>query len=113
MSRPVSPAEMNEVLARFESASLITKSSPHVKILTVDPVMEGDYLFIEDITGSTLANAAADPHVTLIWQQHVHHGWTLIIDGTARVEGERLWISMDSGMLHRPRTHADGPAWEQ
>ncbi|MFT0848328.1 pyridoxamine 5'-phosphate oxidase family protein [Actinomycetaceae bacterium L2_0104] len=112
MSIPVSPAQMDEVLARFESASLITKSSPHVKILTVDPAMDDGTLFIENVTGSTLANVAADPHVTLIWQQHVHHGWTLIVDGTAHVEGDRLRISMDSGMLHRPRAHADGPGWD-
>ena len=46
MSIPVSPAELPEVLARFGSASLISHAAPHVKVHTVDPVVEGEDLDI-------------------------------------------------------------------
>ncbi len=112
MSIPISPAQLKDVLARFGSASLITKADPHVKILTVDVLVESGAVIVEEIRESTRANIAADPHVTLIWQTRTRHGWTLIVDGIARLDGDRLRITMESGMLHRPRSHSDGPAWE-
>ena len=41
----------------------------------------------------------------------MHHGWTLIVDGVGRIDGDRLRIVVESGILHRPRAHSDGPAW--
>lgn len=112
MTIPVAASEIAATLTRFESATLITHASPYVKLLTVDPTMEGDDVVVHPIRESTQRNVAVDPHVTLVWQQHVHHGWTLIVDGIGRVEGDTLRVRVESGMLHRPRAHADGPAWE-
>ncbi len=111
MSIPVSPAELPEVLARFGSASLISHAAPHVKVHTVDPVVEGEDLVVEPVRESLRASLAADPHVTLVWQPLVRHGWTLIVDGVGRIDGDRLRIAVESGILHRPRAHSDGPAW--
>ena len=94
MSIPVSPAELPEVLARFGSASLISHAAPHVKVHTVDPVVEGEDLVVEPVRESLRANLAADPHVTLVWQPLVRHGWTLIVDGVGRIDGDRLWGSL-------------------
>ena len=94
MSIPVSPAELPEVLARFGSASLISHAAPHVKVHTVDPVVEGEDLVVEPVRESLRANLAADPHVTLVWQPLVRHGWTLIVDGVGRIDQALLasWL---------------------
>ncbi len=112
MTIPVAASELHAVLGRFASAALITHSEPYVKVLTCDPTMDGDDVVVTPVRESTVRNVHADSHVTLIWQQHVHHGWTLIVDGVGQVEGERLRVAVASAMLHRPRSHADGPAWE-
>ncbi len=111
MSIPVSPAELPEILTRFGSASLISHAVPHVKVHTVDPVIDGEDLVVEPVRESLRANLTADPHVTLVWRPLVHHGWTLIVDGVGRIDGDRLRIVVESGILHRPRAHSDGPAW--
>lgn len=111
MTLPVSPAELKDVLARFGSACLITQARPYIKIHTVDPVVSGEQLVINEPRESMRTNIAADPHVTLVWQSPVHHGWTLIVDGLAQIDADRLQVIVESGMLHRPRAHSDGPAW--
>ena len=81
MTIPVAASELHAVLGRFASAALITHSEPYVKVLTCDPTMDGDDVVVTPVRESTVRNVHADSHVTLIWQQHVHHGWTLIVDG--------------------------------
>ena len=112
MTIPVSAAELPAVLPRFEFATLITHRQPYVKILAVNPRTEGEEVVVDGIRESTRANIAADPHVAIIWQQHAYHGWTLIVDGIGRADGPVLRVTVESAMLHRPRAHADGPAWE-
>lgn len=112
MTIPVSAAELPDVLRRFEFATLITHHTPYVKILTVNPRVEGESIVVDEVRESTRANLATDPHVTIVWQQHAYHGWTLIMDGIGRAEGDQLRIIVESAMLHRPRAHADGPSWE-
>ena len=112
MTIPVSAAELPDVLRRFEFATLVTHNTPYVKILAVTPRVEGKDVVIDEVRESMRANVSADPHVTIVWQQHAHHGWTLIVDGIGRVENDQLRITVESAMLHRPRAHADGPSWE-
>jgi hypothetical protein len=111
MTIPVSIEQLPQALPRFASATLITKADPYVKLLTVDPQVEGGAVVVEGIHNSTRENVARDPHVTLVWQPLVRHGWTLIVDGTGQVRGDRLIVTLESGMLHRPSAHEDGPEW--
>lgn len=108
----VSVPELPGVLTRFEFATLITHHRPYVKILAVNPWMAGEDVVIDGVRESTRVNVAFDPHITIVWQQHAYHGWTLIVDGIGRMENDQLRITVESAMLHRPRAHADGPAWE-
>ncbi len=115
MTIPVPPDRLAQAVARFDSAILITATAPgrFVKIHTVDPRVEDGELVVDHPRGSAIANAAADAHVTLVWAARERHGWSLIVDGLARTEdeGARLVVSTAGGMLHRPASHADGPAW--
>ena len=59
------------------------------------------------------ANVAAAPEVTLLWPASGQE-YALIVDGTARVDGEQLRIEPTHAVLHRsvlaspPSGHADG-----
>lgn len=109
MTYPVPPDRLGETLRHFDSATLITHELPYVKLLAVDPVMDGLELVVQEIRASTRRNISADPHVSLVWQQPTHHGWTLIVDGVGEIEDDRVRVRAESAMLHRPRAHRDGP----
>ncbi len=117
MSIPVSPTELGTIAAHYDAAILITlPAGTYAKILTVDPEIQDDgTIGIDGISSSTVANVANNPRVTLVWQPLKHHGWSLIVDGTAIIVHDdgaapRLLVAPESGMLHRPAGHADGPA---
>lgn len=110
MSIPVSFDQLADLFTHYPCATLITlREGTFVKIMTVDPVLRANRIVVPDARKSVLLNAAADPHVTLILQPAQPHGWTLIVDGLGKVVLDNLEIEMVSGMLHRPRSHSDGP----
>ncbi len=109
MSIPVAPAELADALKDFDSGYLVSTSSPQVKVVTVDPIVGADgALRIAGPGRGTLANIAANPVVTLVFPPREHHGYTLLVDGTAEMDGEDVVVEASSGVLHRPRSHADG-----
>ena len=60
-------------------------------------------LLVLDAPGrGTLANAAANEAVTLLWPPRVADDFSLIVDGTAEVAGERLRVRPTGAVLHRP-----------
>lgn len=50
----------------------------------------------------TLLHATARPSVTLLWPPGEPGGYSLVVDGTAAVDGERITIRPTSAVLHRP-----------
>ncbi|HET6794621.1 MAG TPA: hypothetical protein VFH45_09275 [Acidimicrobiales bacterium] len=55
----------------------------------------------------SLANAGERPDVTLLWAPVEPGGHSLIVDGAAAVEGDRVLVGPTSAILHR--TAAAGP----
>ena len=55
----------------------------------------------------TLSNAAERPDVTLLWPPVEGGGHSLIVDGTASADGDRLLVEPTSAILHR--SAAAGP----
>jgi hypothetical protein len=51
---------------------------------------------------SSLANAAARPSVTMLFPHPQPGGMSLIVDGTAMVDGEFVTITRQHAILHRP-----------
>lgn len=105
------------VVATFGSAQLLTQpGSGWVKVHTVDPVVvegpNGVAVRVDAEWGSSRRNAEANPQVTLVWASPFRHGWTLLLDGWASVEGEAVIIVPDHAMLHQPGAHSDGPGWQ-
>ncbi|MBS4753674.1 pyridoxamine 5'-phosphate oxidase family protein [Nocardioides sp. zg-ZUI104] len=109
MSIPVDPADLATALADFDSGYLLSTSSPRVKVVTVDPVLDDGSLRITAPGRGTLANLATNPAVTLVFWPRERHGYTLLVDGTAQVSGEDVVVAPEAAVLHRPAAHADGP----
>jgi len=67
---------------------------------------EGDALAAE-VGKRTARNAAARPAVSLLYPAAQLDEYSLIVDGTAVVDGERLIISPTKAVLHRPAPAPD------
>jgi len=110
MSIPVDPADLRQALADFDSGYLLTTASPRVKVVTVDPVVAADgTLRIAGPGRGTLRNLADNPVVTVVFPPRQRHGHTLLVDGSATVDGEDVVVAASAAVLHRPAAHADGP----
>lgn len=114
MSIPVDVADLASTLTSFGSGYLLTVTPRGtVKVVTVDPVVEGDDLVVRGPGRGTLANLAANPQVTLTFPPSQAHGFTLLVDGTGAVDGDGddalVRVRPAGAVLHRPAAHSDGP----
>jgi hypothetical protein len=109
VSIPVEIDDLTEALERFGSGYLLTTTEGRVKVVTVDPVSAGTGLRIAAPGRGTARNLAANSAVTLVFPPLERHGHTLLVDGTAEVDGDDVVVLPTSAVLHRPAAHADGP----
>jgi len=70
---------------------------------------EGDALAAE-VGKRTARNAAARPAVSLLYPAQRLDEYSLIVDGTAVVDGERLLVTPTKAVLHRPAAAPDPAA---
>ena len=63
--------------------------------------LEGE-LVIEGTGKRTRANALERPAVGMVWPPLEEGGYSLIVDGEARMDGEQLRIQPTRAVLHRP-----------
>jgi hypothetical protein len=109
--------ELEELRAQIASAgadvfllSVRDASRPHAVSAVV--TWDGDDLVVPASSRSA-SNVEAAPSVTLLWPSSGQE-YSLIVDGTARVDGERLRITPTHAVLHRsvladaPSGHSDG-----
>ena len=52
---------------------------------------------------STSANATARPLVSMLWPPYEPDGYSLIVDGEASLDGDRLLLAPGRAVLHRPK----------
>ncbi|WP_028658502.1 hypothetical protein [Nocardioides insulae] len=109
MSIPVQIDDLKSALTDFGSGYLLTTNDGRVKVVTVDPEYDGTRLLVTGPGRGTLSNLAGNDVVTLVFPPLRPKGYSLLIDGTARPEGEDVRVEPASAVLHRPRSHADGP----
>ncbi len=110
MSIVVDPTQLAGALQDFGSGYLLTVSSEGVvKAVTVDPVAEDGVLRIAGPSRGSAKNLADNPSATVIFPPAERHGYTLIVDGSARVVGDGFEVAPSAAVLHRPSSHADGP----
>jgi hypothetical protein len=109
MSIPVEVGDLGKALEGFGAGYLLTSAEGRVKVVTVDPSVDHGLVRVEVPGRGTLANLADNPAVTLVFPPLEQRGYTLLVDGTAEVDGDDVRVTPSSAVLHRPAAHADGP----
>ena len=110
MSIPVDPADLERALEDFGAGYLMTTSpGGRVKVVTVEPTVADGGLRVVRPGKGTVANLADNAAVTVVFPPREPKGFSLLVDGTAAVDGEDVTVSPATAVLHRPRIHADGP----
>lgn len=105
MSIPVAVDRLGETLTDFDAGYLLTTSAAapaRVKAVSVAPVLDGAVLRAATPGRGSLANVAANPAVTLLYPPRTAPGFSLLVDGTAVVEGDDVVVTPTSAVLHRP-----------
>jgi len=108
MSIGVELDRLHEEVTRFGATPyLLTVSDdgrPHATSVSV--AWTGDAL-VAGVGRRSAANVADRPEVSLLWAPFEDGGFSLIVDGTASVDGEKVMVTPARAVLHRQR--ADGP----
>jgi hypothetical protein len=108
MSIPVALDALRAALAeRAPAAYLLTVSDdgrPHAVHVPIG--WDGDRL-AADVGKRTASNAAARPAVSLLYPLRRDDDYSLIIDGTAEVDTNRVLVTPTKAILHRPAVAPD------
>ena len=103
MSIRVEPEELAERLLGYGWAYLVTVGvEPRAHLVAVHPVLVDGVLRVPDLGRSSLRNAGLHPDLTLVWPPVDPGGHSLIVDGTARPDGDELLVTPTRAVLHRP-----------
>ena len=109
MSIPVKIESLEAVLQDFGVGYLLTVGDGRTKVVTVDANLDGGVVRLPASRGSA-ANLASNPSASLLFPPPAPRGYALLIDGTAEADGDGIDFTPESAVLHRPASHADGPA---
>ena len=109
MSYPVAAADLARALQQYAEGYLLTVTpEATTRAVSVRPRLV-DGRVVVGAGRSSSANVAANPTVTVLCPPTEEQGFTLLIDGTATVEGDEIHVEPISAVLHRPPYHSDGP----
>jgi hypothetical protein len=109
VSIPVEIDDLARAMTEYDAGYLLTSRGGRTKVAAVDAGVRDGAIVIESPSRGSSANLAENPCCTLMFPASEHHGFTLLVDGTATVDGERLTMRPETAVLHRPARHADGP----
>ncbi|WP_395308461.1 pyridoxamine 5'-phosphate oxidase family protein [Mycobacterium sp. AMU20-3851] len=102
MSVKVDLDKLADTLADFPFGYLITVGDDHrAHTVAVTPVFDGEVFTIGPIGGTTARNAAAHDAVTVLWPPREPTGYSLIVDGAARVADNVIRLTPSRAVLHR------------
>ena len=101
MSIPVDVNDLARTLADFGAGYLLTTHDGRVKVVSVAPELADGVLLVRGPGRGSCANVAANPAVTALFPPLVAPGLTLLVDGTAEVDGDDVRVTPASAVLHR------------
>ncbi len=103
MSIKVELSDLREIVAQQAPfAYLLTVSDdgrPHAVAITVHV---GEATIAGEAGNRTCANATRRPDVSLLWPPARPEDYSLIVDGTASVDGSTIQITPQRAVRHRP-----------
>ena len=111
MSISVSVDRIRDELARFGPEptvyllSVTGRETPHAVSVTTE--WDGDRLLMK-VGQGTASNASERSSVSLLWPPAAPGDFSLIVDGTATVDGDVVTITPESAVLHRAATTSSG-----
>jgi hypothetical protein len=104
VSVKVAVDELAERIDEHDFCYAITVSAAATAhLVAVVPHWDGGRgVLVIDVGRSSRENVADRPAITLCFPPRTRDGMTLIVDGTAVVEGESLHVAPSTAILHRP-----------
>jgi hypothetical protein len=107
VSIEVTAAELAKTVEGFAFAYLLTlgdRPRPHVGAVNAT-VVDG-VVRVQPVGRTALRDVAGHDAVTLLWPPGDPAGYSLIVDGTATVVGDRVDVFPQRAVLHRPAPSA-------
>lgn len=80
--------------------------SPHLGV--VEAALDGGQLVVRGVGTRSRTNLVANHAVTLLWPAPSEDRRSLILDGTAHVDGDVVVVSPTKAILHRPALDEHG-----
>ena len=109
MSVKVTLEELAGKIAELDFAYLVTVSDEgRAHVLSVWPEVTATGLVVDGVGRHSQANADAHPDVTLVFPPADPTGYSLLVDGTATVDGSTITVVPAKAILHRPAPGPDG-----
>ncbi|CAB4999165.1 MAG: pyridoxamine 5'-phosphate oxidase family protein [Actinobacteria bacterium] len=102
MSIAVPLDQLEERLAHFPWGYLITVGDDGRAQSLAVPTRFADGVLVATIGRSAAGNAAARPNVTMVFPGVSGNELSLIVDGDARVDADRIEVTPTWAVLHRP-----------
>lgn len=106
MSIPVDLADLARTLGEHGPGYLLSTAGESVKAVSAEPVLADGVVVVRGPGRGSLRNVEANAVVTLLFPPREERGYTLLVDGTAVVEGEDVRVTPGHAVLHRPADHA-------
>lgn len=102
MSIPVDVTQLASSLRDFGAGYLLTTRQGAVKVVSAVPVLADGLLRVTAPGRGSVANVGDEPTVTLLYPPLEAPGLTLLVDGTAVVDGDDVVVTPTSAILHQP-----------
>lgn len=105
MSVKVDLDKLADALTDFTFGYLITVGDDfRAHTVAVEPVLADGVFDVGPMGSGTRRNAGERPDVTVIWPPAESGGYTLIVDGRAKVTDDGLTVTPTKAILHRRAT---------
>lgn len=110
MSIEVEKSELAEAIADRPYAYLLSPGRERPHVVQVVPTLVDGSMYVDEPGRSALSLAQDSPAVTLLYPPLFADGYSLIVDGTAHLNGGNLHIHVDHAVLHRRATETSAPS---